>query len=148
VGAFIRAASDLSYTPAPDIFHDLYGHLPFLAHAPYADFCARFGAAAVAFAGFPAALRQFERVFWFGVEFPLIETATGRRIFGGGILSSLQESLYSLSPEPEVRHFDLDVVRRQEFRIDTVQPLLFVLRRAEELYGCVEPLVARLRHGD
>jgi phenylalanine-4-hydroxylase len=145
IGSFIRNVEDSSYTPAPDVFHDLYGHLPFLADPHYADFCVRFGTAALAFAGFPEAIRQFERVFWFGVEFPLIKTPVGRRIFGGGILSSHAESIYCLSDQPEVRPFDLDDIRRREFRIDIVQPLLYELDRPEDLYRCVEPLIARIR---
>ncbi|MCC6625549.1 MAG: phenylalanine 4-monooxygenase [Deltaproteobacteria bacterium] len=139
IGAFIRDARDLSYTPAPDVFHDMYGHLPLLADRAYADFCQRFGAVAAAYATTPERLRELERVFWFGVEFPLIDTPRGRRIFGGGILSSFGESNYALSGEPEVLPFDVAFVRRQEYRIDEMQRRLFVIDRPEALYGCLAP---------
>jgi len=140
IGAFIRDAKDLSYTPAPDVFHDLYGHLPFLADRDYAAFCERFGQIASRYATSAERLRELERVFWFGVEFPLVETAAGRRIFGGGILSSFGESSYALSDAPEVRPFDLDEILRQEYRIDEMQQRLFVLDRPETLYGCLTAL--------
>ena len=144
IGAFIRDAKDLSYTPAPDVFHDMYGHLPFLADREYAGFCERFGHAAGDFATTPERLRHFERLFWFGVEFPLVETAAGRRIFGGGILSSFGESNHALSPEPEVLPFDLEVIRGQEYRIDEMQRRLFVVDRPETLYGCLDAFVRPL----
>jgi phenylalanine-4-hydroxylase len=145
IGNFIRDARDLSYTPEPDVFHDLYGHLPLLVDGKYADFCQEFGEAASRHADDPARLRQFERLFWFGVEFPLVETEAGRRIFGGGILSSFGESNYALSAEPEVRPFDVEAIRHQEFRIDEMQPRLFVLDRPETLFGCLGAFEAGLR---
>jgi len=137
IGAFIRDAKDLAYTPAPDVFHDMYGHLPLFADRAYADFCQHFGAVATRYATTPERLRELERVFWFGVEFPLVETPRGRRIFGGGILSSLSESDYALSSGPEVLPFDVAIVRRQEYRIDEIQRRLFVADRPEALYGCL-----------
>lgn len=140
IGNFIRDAADLNYTPAPDVFHDLYGHMPFFADASYARFCESFGKLALAVADDPKKLRECERVFWFGVEFPLVKTRTGRRIFGGGILSSYSESLYSMSDEPKVLPFDLARVRHQEFRIDEIQRLLFELESPEQLYACADAL--------
>lgn len=134
VGDFIRSAEDLNYTPAPDVFHDLYGHLPLLADPDYACFCERFGREASTFAGDASRLREYERLFWFGVEFPLVETRAGRRIFGGGILSSYGESYFALGPEPVVLAFDWDAMRRREFEIDEMQRTLFVLREPAELY--------------
>lgn len=138
VGNFIRSAQDLAYTPAPDVFHDVYGHIPFIADRDYAAFCQEFGTRALPYLDAPELLRQFERLFWFGVEFPLIETALGRRIFGGGILSSSKECDYCLSPQPEVRPFDVEAIRSQEYRIDQIQPLLFSLASPEQLYGSLE----------
>jgi phenylalanine-4-hydroxylase len=138
VGAFIRDAKDLSYTPAPDVFHDMYGHLPLFADPAYADFNHRFGILATRHFHDPRRLRQFERLYWFGLEFPLIETAIGRRIFGGGILSSSGESDFALSEVPDVRPFDLEMIRDQEFRIDEMQRLIFVIDRPETLYACLD----------
>lgn len=144
IGAFIRDARDLSYTPAPDVFHDMYGHLPLFADREYADFNHRIGLAAQRWLDDPIQLRRFERYYWFGLEFPLVETPVGRRIFGGGILSSFGESAYALSPEPEVLSFDLEAIRDQEYRIDVMQPRLFVLDTPDTLYSSLRSFEALL----
>jgi phenylalanine-4-hydroxylase len=144
IGAFIRDARDLSYTPAPDVFHDMYGHLPLFADQAYADFNHRIGLAAERHLDDPLQLRRFERYYWFGLEFPLVETDRGRRIFGGGILSSFGESAYALSPEPEVLAFDLETIRDHEYRIDIMQPRLFVLDTPETLYRSLPSFEALL----
>jgi phenylalanine-4-hydroxylase len=138
IGNFIRDKDDLSYTPAPDVFHDLYGHLPFLADKNYADFCENFGKKASKYFKLPAILKQFERLFWFGVEFPLVETPKGKRIFGGGIASSFTECEYALSDKPQVMPFDVETIRFQEYRIDQIQKRLFILKTPDQLYSCLD----------
>ena len=145
IGNFIRDRGDLNYTPAPDIVHDLYGHIPFFADADYADFCQRFGALAARAAHIPEHLVQYERVFWFTIEFGLIETINGRRIFGAGIASSIGECEYALSNKPQVVPFDLEVIRRQDFRIDQMQTKLFLLNDTRQLYGCLGELEQAVR---
>lgn len=126
VGNFIRDKSDLSYTPAPDVFHDLYGHVPFLAWREYADFVCAFGQRALEFKNDPQRFREFDRLFWFSIEFSLIKTSKGKKIFGAGIASSFGECRYAMSDEPEVLPFDFSQVRHQEFRIDEMQKRLFL----------------------
>lgn len=138
IGFFIRDPKDLGYTPAPDIFHDLYGHLPFLIDPAYADFCQDFGLRTMKFASQPELLRQWERLFWFGVEFPLVKTKQGLRIFGGGIASSFLECAYALSDKPEVIPFDIERIRHQEFDISKIQERIFLLESPEQLYGCLD----------
>jgi phenylalanine-4-hydroxylase len=145
VGNFIRSRQDLSYTPAPDIVHDLYGHLPFYTDRHYGDFCQAFGEAALEFADQPELLRQFERFFWFTVEFGLIKTAKGVRVFGAGIASSTGECTYALSGEPQVKPFDIDTIRYQEFRIDEMQKTLFLLESPEQLYSSLNELRHRVK---
>lgn len=145
IGNFIRAALDLSYTPAPDIFHDLYGHLPFLADKAYADFCHDFGVRAVKYNDRPELARQWERLFWFGVEFTLVRTPAGRRIFGAGIASSFGECVYALSPKPRVIPFDIEDIRRREYKIDEFQGTLFELSSPEQLYSCLDAFEAGCR---
>jgi phenylalanine-4-hydroxylase len=142
IGNFIRDARDISYTPAPDVFHDLYGHLPFFANRRYADFCAEYGRLAARHLGNPSRLRLYERFFWFTVEFALIDTSAGRRIFGAGLLSSKGESDYALGTRPHVAPFDIGTIVRQEFQIDRFQDRLFVLKDEEQLYGCLDQLEA------
>lgn len=140
VGNFIRDRKDLSYTPAPDIVHDLYGHLPFFTDKAYGDFCQAFGEAAMEFTDRPQLLRQFERFFWFTIEFGLIKSPLGVRVFGAGIASSTNECEYALSGKPEVRPFDIDVIRNQEFRIDEMQKILFLIENSDQLYSSLSEL--------
>ena len=138
VGYFIRDPKDLGYTPAPDVFHDLYGHLPFLTDRDYAAFCRELGRRSMRVKQDPARLRQWERLFWFGAEFPLVRTPEGTRIFGAGIASSFNECAYALSDEPEVLPFGVEAIRNQEFEIDRMQERIFLLERPEQLYGCLD----------
>lgn len=142
IGNFVRDRDSLGYTPAPDIFHDLYGHIPFYADRAYGDFCQRYGVMATKYLDNPAALLKIERFFWFTVEFALCETPSGRRIFGAGILSSRDESIYSLSAEPEVLSFDVERICNQDYRIDRIQPRLFVLKSPEDLYTSLSQVEA------
>lgn len=138
IGNFIRDEKDLSYTPAPDVFHDLYGHLPFFADIQYADFCQEYGKQASKYKSDCEILREFERFFWFTIEFGLIETSEGRRIFGAGIASSFGECEYALSTKPIVKNFDVNEIRNQEFRIDIFQEQLFILKNVNQLYQSLE----------
>lgn len=138
IGFFIRSPEDLGYTPAPDIFHDLYGHLPFLVDPGYAYFCQELGRRTVKYAHDPALLRQWERLFWFGVEFSLVKTGDGIRIFGGGIASSYNECEYSLSGKAEVLPFDIELIRHQEFDISRMQERIFLLDSPRQLYDCLD----------
>lgn len=145
IGNFIRDAKDVNYTPAPDIFHDLYGHIPFYADEEYAKFNKAYGDMALKYMHDPKKLRMLERFFWFTCEFALVETPKGRRIFGAGILSSDGESKYSLSDEPAVRPFSVPVICEQEFKIDEFQKVLFVLKSKEQLYNCLPELEEYIR---
>ena len=146
IGNFIRDAADLSYTPAPDIVHDLYGHLPFFTNKAYANFCQRFGEIACHFLDREDLLRQFERFFWFTIEFGLIKTPEGLRIFGAGIASSTGECEYALSGRPEIVPFDVDTIRKQEFRIDEMQKKLFLLNNTEQLYESLDELYLKVEN--
>jgi len=134
IGNFIRDANDVNYTPAPDIFHDLYGHMPFFMNGAYADFCQEYGRMVVRHMHHPERLQRFERFFWFTIEFALTETPRGRRIFGAGILSSKGESEYSLSDAPEVVAFDVKQICDQPYEIDKFQHRIFLLDCPEQLY--------------
>lgn len=138
VGNFIRERDNLAYTPAPDVFHDLYGHVPFFADAKYAEFSADFGQRAGKFRDQPEKLREWERLYWFTAEFGLVKTPKGKRIFGAGIASSFAECAYALSDEPEVLPYDCERIRFQEFKIDELQKRIFVLNSAEELYSSLD----------
>lgn len=145
IGNFVRDRKDLNYTPAPDVVHDLYGHIPFHADEAYADYCQRYGELACQFFDDPVRLRRLERYFWFTNEFGLVKTPAGVRIFGAGIASSVGECAYALSGEPEVVPFDVETICAHEFRIDQMQKRLFLLESVEQLYESFPKLEACVR---
>lgn len=138
VGHFIRDQTDLGYTPAPDIFHDSFGHLPFLTNLMFANFSQRFGECAFRYKDVPHILRQFERLYWFTLEFGLLKTEAGPKVFGAGLVSSFSETEFALSDQPEIITFDLEKIRHLEFKIDEFQKKLFLIPNLETLYSCLE----------
>lgn len=138
IGSFIRDPIDLTYTPEPDIFHDLYGHLPFYTVPAYGQFCQDFGRRGMKHLNSEKILEEFQRLFWFSAEFGLVQTSEGLRIFGAGITSSFKECAYALSGKPQLLPFHIENIRNKEFRIDVLQETLFVLRDVSELYQCLD----------
>lgn len=138
---WIRTPEQIDYISEPDLFHDLFGHVPLLLNPVFADYMQAYGAGGVKAAGFgPAALTYLTRLYWYTVEFGLIETSGGLRIYGSGIVSSKGESIYSLeSPAPNRIGFDLLRVMRTRYRIDTFQKTYFVIRGFDELFAATEP---------
>jgi phenylalanine-4-hydroxylase len=132
-GAFIRPEEEMDYLEEPDIFHDIFGHVPLLANPVYSDFMAAYGK------GGQRAMRlgrleNLARLYWYTVEFGLIRTAAGLRIFGAGILSSAAESVFALeSHSPNRVAFDLQRVMRTKYAIDDFQQTYFVIDSFEKL---------------
>src|SRR6185503_6001063 len=94
---YIRAPHEMDYTPAPDLFHDVFAHLPMITHPGFANFYQRLGQVALAARGDDR--RRIERFYWFTVEFGLIRTPQGIRVYGNGILSSYAEIEHALGPD-------------------------------------------------
>ena len=131
--SFIRSRQDMDYLQEPDIFHEIFGHATMLTHRAFADFTHAYGKA-----GMQASREErvfLARLYWFTVEFGLLQTDQGVRICGGGIASSPGETIYALeSPEPLRRPFDPMEVLRTPYRIDIFQPVYFILDRMEDLF--------------
>ncbi|MEX0746761.1 MAG: phenylalanine 4-monooxygenase [Rhodothermales bacterium] len=128
---YIRSREEIDYTPAPDLFHDIFGHMPMLTQPEFADFYQLFGRAALDAAG--ADRPRLERFHWFTVEFGLIRQQDGIRIFGAGILSSKNEVTHSLSTEVTVRKFEPEAIVEQDYDVWHLQDVLFVLDSFEQL---------------
>ena len=115
------------------MFHDVFGHVPMLMHPVMADFIQAYGEGGLR-AQRLGHLEQLARVYWYTVEFGLVEENGGLRLYGGGIASSYSESLFCLdSPSPNRIRFDLERVMRTRYRIDDFQETYFVLRSLEDL---------------
>ncbi len=134
-GQFIRREDQLDYIEEPDVFHDVFGHVPMLVHPVFADYMAAYGKGGQrALAEFDR-LKNLARLYWYTVEFGLIESSEGLRIYGSGIVSSRAESVYALeSAAPNRIGFDLDRVMRTDYRIDDFQESYFVISSFDDLF--------------
>lgn len=128
---YIRGKEELDYTPAPDCFHDMFGHMPLLTDENFANFYQKFGKAALNAKGMDR--KYLETFHWFTVEFGLIKKAEGMRIYGAGIISSLQEVKHALSDEVEVKEFNPEKLVLQEYDVWHLQPVLFAIESFQHL---------------
>ena len=129
----VRPAHAIGYLPEPDIFHDVFGHVPLHADPVFAEFLEAYGRAGLS-ARDDQARTELARLFWFTVEFGLIREQGELRLYGSGLISSPEESRHALQSENvERRPFDLEEICETPFEIDRLQPLLFVLEDFEQL---------------
>lgn len=138
---WIRKPEQLDYLSEPDLFHDLFGHVPLLMDPVFADYMEAYGKGGVkAHALGPEALSQLTRLYWYTVEFGLINTDEGLRIYGAGIVSSKGESIHCLeSHAPNRIGFDLLRVMNTRYRIDTYQKTYFVIDSYQQLFDATLP---------
>ncbi len=148
-GNFIRTPEQLDYLQEPDVFHDVFGHMPMLADPVFANYMVAYGQGGLRSLGF-GALDHLARLYWYTVEFGLIQQPDGMRIYGAGIVSSYAESVFALdNPSPNRICFDLLRVMRTEYRIDDFQQNYFVIPSLDQLLKVTvetdfEPLYAKL----
>src|SRR5205085_3686540 len=136
---FIRRRDQLDYLQEPDVFHDICGHVPMLMNPVFADYMQAYGEGGLKALGL-GHLRHLARLYWYTVEFGLIATREGLRIYGSGILSSAGESVYSLDdPRPNRIRFDLPRVMRTLYRIDDFQQTYFVIDSFQQLFDATRP---------
>ncbi len=132
-GNFIRRPDQLDYLQEPDVFHDVFGHVPMLADPVFADYLEAYGRGGQR-AMQHDALKYLGRLYWYTVEFGLIAEPEGMRIYGSGIVSSYAESRFALDdPSPHRLKFDLARVMRTDYRIDDFQQNYFVIPSFDEL---------------
>ncbi len=136
---FIRRLDQLDYLQEPDVFHDICGHVPLLMNPVFADYMQAYGEGGLKARGL-GHLQRLARLYWYTVEFGLIATPDGLRIYGSGILSSSGESVYSLEgARPHRLLFDLRRVMRTRYRIDAFQQTYFVIENFEQLFEATRP---------
>lgn len=132
-GRFIRRADQIDYLQEPDIFHDVFGHVPLLANPVFADYMQAYGEGGLRADGL-GAISKLARLYWYTVEFGLIRTDAGPKLFGAGIVSSYGESVFALDdPSPNRIGFDLRRLMRTKYRIDDYQQSYFVIDSFEDL---------------
>ena len=136
---FIRRRDQLDYLQEPDVFHDICGHVPLLMNTIFADYLQAYGEGGLKALGL-GHLQRLARLYWYTVEFGLIATRDGLRIYGSGILSSAGESVYCLEdPRPRRLRFDLRRIMRTGYRIDDFQQLYFVIDDFQHLFDATRP---------
>ena len=136
---FIRRRDQLDYLQEPDVFHDICGHVPLLINPIFADYLQAYGEGGLKALGL-GHLQRLARLYWYTVEFGLIATRDGLRIYGSGILSSAGESVYCLEdPRPRRLRFDLRRIMRTGYRIDDFQQLYFVIDDFQQLFDATRP---------
>ncbi len=132
-GNFIRRPDQLDYLQEPDVFHDVFGHVPMLADPVFADYMVAYGKGGQR-AGSLGALKRLARLYWYTVEFGLVREDGRLRIYGSGIVSSHGESIFALDdPSPNRIGFDLRRVMRTDYRIDDYQQTYFVIPSFDDL---------------
>ncbi|HEY1075668.1 MAG TPA: phenylalanine 4-monooxygenase [Fontimonas sp.] len=149
VTVWIRKPEEFDYLVEPDIFHDFFGHVPMFFDPTFAAFMQRFGELGLQ-ALHDGALALVARLYWYTVEFGLIEQDGELRAFGAGILSSAGETRYSVgSPVPQRIRLDVARCMRTQYRIDDYQKTYFVIRSIDELVAAVTqdlgPMIATQR---
>lgn len=136
---WIRAPEQLDYLQEPDLFHDVFGHVPMLMHPVFADYLQAYGKGGLKALNL-GALDKLSRLYWYSVEFGLLRLPEGLRIYGSGIVSSHGETLYSLEdPRPLRIAFDVLRVMRTRYRIDDYQETYFVIDSFEQLFEATRP---------
>lgn len=133
-GQFIRKRNELDYLQEPDVFHDVFGHVPMLTNPVFADYMEAYGKGGLRSLNF-AALKNLAALYWYTVEFGLIQTGKGLRIYGAGIVSSRTESIFALEDaSPNRIGFDLERLMTTDYRIDDFQQTYFVIDSYDQLF--------------
>ena len=139
VTVWLRNPEEFDYIVEPDIFHDFFGHVPMLFNPVFADYMQAYGKGGIK-AHALGAIEMLARLYWYTVEFGLIDTKRGLRTYGAGILSSGGEIGYCLdSPNPNRIGFDLMRIMQTRYKIDSFQETYFVIRGFDELFDATEP---------
>jgi phenylalanine-4-hydroxylase len=137
-GRFIRGRGQMDYLQEPDIFHDVFGHVPLLAQPVFADYMEAYGQGGLRALKHDC-LKNLARLYWYTVEFGLMKTDDGMKIYGAGIVSSRTESVFSVdSASPNRLHFDLERLMHTDYRIDDFQQVYFAINSFEELFNATQ----------
>jgi len=145
---WLRSRESMDYTPEPDIFHDVFGHVPMHAHPVFADFLEHYGkicaAAGNTLDANPVALERLGRLFWFTVEFGVIRQHGEIKVYGSGLISSHGECSRVLAGGCEIRDFDLDAVLNQPIQTSAMQPVLYAVDCFEQIYEATKLAESRV----
>jgi phenylalanine-4-hydroxylase len=134
---WLRKMVELDYLEEPDMFHDVFAHVPLLTNKSFVNFLEELSKLGLGYVGNDYAIEILSRIYWFTVEFGLIQEKAGLRIYGAGILSSAGETKYSLSDTPPKHDFDVQTIANTSYRKDVFQDRYFVIQSYEELFESI-----------
>lgn len=137
---WLRTYEQLDYLEEPDMFHDIFGHIPLLWDNDYADFIQKVGALGVKYACHEKAVELLERFYWFTIEFGLVEEHSNIRQYGAGIMSSFQESKSIYEADVQIHRFNLQKILEHCFTKSELQHEYFIVSSLEVLYTSIDPL--------
>jgi phenylalanine-4-hydroxylase len=140
---WLRSRDAMEYTPEPDIFHDVFGHVPMHAHTVFGNFLQSYGQVCARLTDHDK-LERMGRLFWFTVEFGLIRQKGEIKVYGSGLISSHGECTRVLAGGCEVKEFDLDAVLNQEFDTGAMQPVLYAVESFDQIYEATKQAESRL----
>jgi phenylalanine-4-hydroxylase len=144
---WLRKRDSLEYTPEPDIFHDVFGHVPMHAHPVFADFLAHYGQLCASIED-EAVLERIGRLFWYTVEFGLIRQHGGVRVYGSGLISSNGECTNVLEGHCQVQNFSLDAVLNTPVQVDQMHKLLFAIESFDQIYEALQQVKEKIAAGE
>lgn len=136
---WLRKMSEIDYLPEPDMFHDVFGHMPLLTNKLFCDFFQALGTLGMKYGSNEKITSMLGRLYWFTVEFGLINNG-GKKIYGAGILSSHGETKFSLSDKPEHIPFDAELIMNTAFENDKIQEKYFVIDSFQQLYDSIKTI--------
>lgn len=144
---WIRSRQDMEYTPEPDIFHDVFGHVPMHAHPVFADFLEHYGKVCASLTDLED-LERMGRLFWFTVEFGVIRQAGGIKVYGSGLISSHGECTHVIARDQavEIRDFNLDEVLNHQISTSEMQPVLYAVHSFDQIYEATLKAESLLLH--
>ena len=142
---WLRKMSQLDYLEEPDMFHDIFGHIPLLMNEQYAKFVQRFGEMGVKYGHDKVVEKQLQRLYWFTIEFGLIEQQDDTRIYGAGILSSSGETNHIFDDDIDVLPYDVEKVLHTDFITSEIQTLYYEIDSFTQLFQSVEELEEQLK---
>lgn len=140
---WIRSRESMGYTPEPDIFHDVFGHVPMHAHPVFADFLEHYGKVCAGLTN-ERDLERMGRLFWFTVEFGVIREAGKIKVYGSGLISSHGECTHVVNGGPEIREFKLDDVLNTEVDVAHMQPVLYAIESYDQIYEATKEAESKL----
>ena len=140
---WLRSRDAMEYTPEPDIFHDVFGHVPMHAHPIFADFLQQYGELCARLTN-AETLERIGRLFWYTVEFGVIRQQGKIKLYGSGLISSNGESTHVIDGKTEIRDFDLDTVLNTTVKVDEFNPVLYAIESFEQIYEAMQEAAAKL----